>query len=97
VAYLRREASSPAFIAVLVLFAGGIALRGWFMLEYRPAFLGYVDSWVYVRAANDWLFGHVLHPADCPLFLRLLRDLNENLRRRSSFNLRSVWRPRFCS
>jgi hypothetical protein len=78
-AEVRSATRSPAGIALIAVFAAGVGVRVWFVAEYRPAFLGYVDSWAYVSAADSWLFQHVLHPAGYPLFLRFLHDLNANL------------------
>ena len=63
----------------MLVLAIGIVLRVWFMLGYRPAFLGYADSAAYVRSADVDLFGSSFRPAGYPAFLRLAHFASSNL------------------
>lgn len=62
-----------------MLVVGAIAVRVWFMVTYRPAFLGFPDSHEYVLAAALGVFRDVQHPAGYPLFLRLVHHLSDRL------------------
>jgi Dolichyl-phosphate-mannose-protein mannosyltransferase len=68
-----------AFAGISLLLAAGIVLRVWFMLGYRPAFLGFPDSHEYVSAATLNIFRDAQHPAGYPLFLRLVHHLSDRL------------------
>jgi hypothetical protein len=68
-----------ALVGITVLTAGAIAVRAWFMLSYRPAFLGFGDSHEYVLAAALNIFRDVQHPAGYPLFLRLVHYFSDRL------------------
>ena len=64
---------------ITILVAGAVAVRAWFMVSYRPAFLGFGDSHEYVLAAALGVFRDVQHPAGYPLFLRLVHYLSDRL------------------
>ena len=75
---LDRDAKLAA-VGITVLTAGAIAVRAWFMVSYRPAFLGFGDSHEYVLAATSNIFRDVQHPAGYPLFLRLVHYFSDRL------------------
>ncbi len=62
-----------------VLLGAGVALRVLFMLAYRPAFVGYFDSAVYLDRAKESLFFEALRPAGYSFFLRIVHWFGENL------------------
>lgn len=66
-------------LVLVVLFAAGAALRVWFLFGYRPAFMGFKDSEVYVRAADTDLFLSDFRPGGYPLFLRIPHLTSDNL------------------
>ncbi len=66
-------------MGIVLLSAGAIAVRAWFMLSYRPAFLGFPDSHEYLLAAALNIFRDAQHPAGYPLFLRLVHHLSDRL------------------
>jgi Dolichyl-phosphate-mannose-protein mannosyltransferase len=68
-----------ALLGLAALVAGAIAVRTWFLLSYRPAFLGFPDSHAYVLAAALNIFRDTQHPAGYPLFLRLVHHLSDRL------------------
>ena len=68
-----------ALVGITILVAGAVAVRAWFMVSYRPAFLGFGDSHEYVLAAALGVFRDVQHPAGYPLFLRLVHYLSDRL------------------
>jgi Dolichyl-phosphate-mannose-protein mannosyltransferase len=68
-----------ALAGITVLVAGAVAVRAWFLLSYRPAFLGFGDSHEYVLAAALGAFRDVQHPAGYPLFLRLVHYFSDRL------------------
>ncbi len=67
----------PRGLAALV--AGGLLVRGWFMVSARPGFLGYPDAVTYVIAAKEELFWSPYRPAGYPLVLRGLRAVHPRL------------------
>jgi len=67
----------PRGLAALV--AGGLLVRGWFMVSARPGFLGYPDAVTYVIAAKEELFWSPYCPAGYPLVLRGLRAVHPRL------------------
>jgi hypothetical protein len=76
---VRRGWTTPEAAAVVLLFAAGAALRVWFLVGYRPAFMGFKDSEGYVRAAQSDLFLSDFRPGGYPLFLRLPHLVSANL------------------
>ncbi|MGO9762072.1 MAG: glycosyltransferase family 39 protein [Solirubrobacteraceae bacterium] len=79
--YARRQdrAAKVALVGIVLLTAGAIAVRVWFMLSYSPAFLGFPDSHAYLSAAALNIFRDAQHPAGYPLFLRLVHHLSDRL------------------
>jgi hypothetical protein len=75
---LDRDAK-VALVGITLLVAGAIAVRAWFMVSYRPAFLGFGDSHEYVLAAATSVFRDVQHPAGYPLFLVLVHYFSDRL------------------
>jgi hypothetical protein len=72
----------PARVAVAglaVLIAIGLALRIALLFAYRPAFVGYFDSAVYLDAAKGALFWDPLRPAGYSMFLRVVHGFGDNL------------------
>ena len=61
------------------VFAVGVALRAWFMISYRPGFLGFPDAGSYAIFANTQLFGTPYRPAGESAFLRVLNHLSGEL------------------
>jgi hypothetical protein len=68
-----------ALVGLLAMVGGAVIVRGWLMVSYPHAFLGYPDSLQYVEAAALGLFSNTQHPAGYPLFLRLLHHLSNDL------------------
>jgi hypothetical protein len=66
-------------IALGVLVLAGIGLRILVMTAARPAFLGYVDSILYIGAAQRSIFDDPGRPAGYPMFLWLTHVLNGSL------------------
>jgi hypothetical protein len=66
-------------VGILALLAGAVAVRAWFMVSYRPAFLGFADSHEYALAAALGVFRDAQHPAGYPLFLSLVHYLSHSL------------------
>lgn len=81
----------PRGLAALV--AGGLLVRGWFMVSARPGFLGYPDAVTYVIAAKEELFWSPYRPAGYPLVLRGLRAVHPRLAVAIG-GMRSGWPPR---
>lgn len=78
--WTRLERPQRVAVAGLaVLLAGGVVLRVALMLAYRPGFVGYHDTWVYLDAANGALFWDPLRPAGYPIFLQLVHGLESSL------------------
>jgi hypothetical protein len=75
---LDRDAK-VALVGITLLVAGAIAVRAWFMVSYRPAFLGFGDSHEYLLAAATNVFRDVQHPAGYPLFLVLVHYFSDRL------------------
>ncbi len=70
-----------------MIVAGGV-LRGLVLFAWRPSFLGYADSSVYLEAAHgrfdnpaipDSVFFDNLRPAGYPIFLRLVHAVSHDL------------------
>lgn len=74
-----RGLSRPVRIALVVLLVAGAALRLWFVLAYRPGFLGYSDAAAYVTSAHGPLFWNQYRPAGYGLLLRLLHAVGLDL------------------
>jgi hypothetical protein len=66
-------------VGVSIATAGAIVVRGWFVLAYRPAFLGFSDTGSYLLAAARNIFRDPQHPAGYPFFLRLVHHLTDQL------------------
>jgi hypothetical protein len=66
-------------VAFLVLLVAAIGLRAWFTYAYRPALLGYGDSYSYLLSGARDLFRDAQRPAGYPLFLRLMSDVTDRL------------------
>jgi hypothetical protein len=62
-----------------LLIVAGAALRLWLLAEWRPAFLGYSDTRVYLTDSADHFFGDPLRAVGYPVFLAGLRGLSSNL------------------
>jgi dolichyl-phosphate-mannose-protein mannosyltransferase len=73
------RAERRAYIAFLVLLAAAIALRVWLTWAYRPALLGFGDSYAYLLSAARDLFLDPQRPAGYPLFLRLVHEFSDKL------------------
>jgi hypothetical protein len=81
----RRD--RPALIGLGMLLLAGLLLRALVVVAWRPGFLGYADSSVYLEAAKgkvgagipDSVFFDRLRPAGYPLFLRLLHVVSHDL------------------
>lgn len=65
--------------ALLVLLGLAVALRIAFGAAYRPAFLGYSDTYIYVDRAGHDLFANTFHPAGYSTFLRALHVVHDAL------------------
>lgn len=66
-------------LALAVLTAAGVAVRVWFVYSYRPAFMGFGDSYEYLLSAARNIFRDVQRPAGYPFLLRLLHHFNDHL------------------
>lgn len=75
---LDRDAR-VALVGIVALVVGAIAVRAWFVVSYRPAFLGFEDSHEYAQSAALGVFGDPQHPAGYPLFLILVHYLSDKL------------------
>ena len=75
---LDRDAR-VALVGITLLTAGAVAVRVWFMASYRPAFLGFNDSYQYVLSAARDIFSAPQWPAGYPFFLRLVHHLSDRL------------------
>jgi hypothetical protein len=75
---LDRDARVAA-VGIAALVAGAVAVRTWFMVSYRPAFLGFPDSHEYVLAAALNAFRDGQHPAGYPLFLGAVHYFSDRL------------------
>jgi 4-amino-4-deoxy-L-arabinose transferase-like glycosyltransferase len=69
----------PHVIALFVLLVLAILLRTWFVLSYRPAFVGYPDARAYLVAAHEALYFNQFKPVGYPLFLQLLHAIDDRL------------------
>jgi hypothetical protein len=79
-ARLPEERGERIALGVLVaVLAAGAALRLWLMLSFRPALIGYADSFAYITMAKAEVFSDPMRPAGYSLFLRTLHELNPNL------------------
>lgn len=78
---LRRSlpALTPSQIALLALALSAATLRLWFMLSYRPGFVGYPDARAYIIAADGPLYWNPYKPVGYPLFLEALRGIDGRL------------------
>ena len=65
--------------ALGVLTLGALVVRAWFVYSYRPAFLGFGDSYEYLLAAARNIFRDTQRPAGYPFFLRLAHHLSHHL------------------
>ena len=74
---MRRR---PDLIVLAALFAGGVALRAWLMVEWRPGFLGFPDTYGYVsNSVPEGYFVDGLRPIGYPLLLAGARELSSDL------------------
>lgn len=74
---MRRR---PDLIVLAVLIAVGAALRAWLMVEWRPGFLGFPDTYGYVsNSVPEGYFHDGLRPIGYPLFLAGARALSPDL------------------
>lgn len=76
---LRRFSRSPTLIALALIVLAGSALRLWLMLRWRPAFVGFPDTAVYIVDAKQGLFADPLRISGYALFLRLLHAISPQL------------------
>jgi hypothetical protein len=72
-------ARRPDLAVLAVLALAGVALRLWLMLRWRPAFLGFSDSYVYLTNSSEGFFNDSLRPVGYPLFLAGARSLSSSL------------------
>jgi hypothetical protein len=75
---LTRE-ERITFGALALMTLGAIAVRASFVLSYRPAFLGFGDSYEYLLSAARNIFRDPQRPAGYPFFLRLLHHVSDHL------------------
>ncbi len=68
-----------ALIGLALLLAAGIALRTVAMYAYRPAFIGYPDTYEYVLGADGSLFRDPMRVVGYPAFLRILHGVSDHL------------------
>jgi hypothetical protein len=66
-------------LALLALLAIGAALRFAAMLAYRPAFIGYPDTGVYITGAREALFWDQFRVVGYSAFLRAVHEVSANL------------------
>jgi hypothetical protein len=78
-AHLRVPGDELALYGVVVLLVAGCLLRLLFMAAWRPAFMGYPDSIVYIQMAQGSLFEDPIHAVGYPIFLRVFHDLTPHL------------------
>jgi hypothetical protein len=72
---LRR----PAIAALWCIVAVGVALRLFLVWRWRPAFLGFPDSTMYIRDAHFGIYTTPLRASGYGLFLRLLHAIRPHL------------------
>ena len=76
----RSAAARPDLVALAALVLAGALLRLWLMLEWRPAFLGYPDSYGYISNSEPRGYFHDgLRSIGYPLFLAAGRQLSSSL------------------
>lgn len=74
---MRRR---PDLIVLAALLAAGIGLRLWLMIEWRPGFLGFPDTYGYIsNSVPEGYFVDGLRPIGYPLFLAGARGLSSSL------------------
>ncbi|HEX8742632.1 MAG TPA: hypothetical protein VF712_05825 [Thermoleophilaceae bacterium] len=78
---LRAAAAArPDLLVLGALLAAGLGLRLWLVVAWRPAFLGFPDSYGYLLNSDpDWYFADGLRPMGYPLFLAAVRALSSEL------------------
>jgi 4-amino-4-deoxy-L-arabinose transferase-like glycosyltransferase len=64
-------------VLVAAVFAAGFALRLWFFVSWRPAFLGFYDAGSYVATADGG--GSPVRPIGYPIFLRAVHAVSTDL------------------
>lgn len=74
-----RRGQRAAYATLGALLLVGAALRGWFVFEDRPAFLGYPDSATYLGSAHTDIFAVPVRPGGYPWFLGLAWHLSHDL------------------
>src|SRR5687767_13038198 len=75
---LERE-RRVAVVGLGALLVAGLGLRLAFMLAYRPAFVGYSDTAVYISGAKGDLFWDPLRVAGYSAFLRVAHGISAEL------------------
>lgn len=75
-----RAVRRPDLVVLGALVTAGVGLRLWLMVEWRPAFLGYPDSYGYISNSEpEGYFVDGLRPIGYPLFLAAARQLSSSL------------------
>jgi hypothetical protein len=75
-----RLAGQPGYLAFALLLVAGVALRVWLMFGWRPGFLGWWDTRVYLeQAAGGSLFADAMHTAGYVVWLRGVNAVTSNL------------------
>lgn len=75
----RAAARHPEMIALAVIFLLGLALRLYFMRQWRPALVGFPDSAIYIQDATTGVFNDPLRVGGYSEFLRLMHGLRPHL------------------
>lgn len=75
----RTSARRPETIAASVIVLAGLILRAAFVMQWRPALIGYPDSGIYIEDAITGIFNNPLREGGYSELLRLLHAIRPHL------------------
>jgi hypothetical protein len=76
---IRAAARRPEMIALGLIVLLGLALRLYFIEQWRPALIGFPDTTIYVQDARTGIFNDPLHIGGYSEFLRLMHEIRPHL------------------
>lgn len=76
---IRAAARRPEMIALGLIVLLGLALRLYFIEQWRPALVGFPDTTIYVQDARAGIFNDPLHIGGYSEFLRLMHEIRPHL------------------